>query len=174
MKQFLFILIQFLSITMVFSQDHGIFSQDVQANGEKYIQLEKYGSAKVKKYRIGTEFTFFTNKEWRTEYIENIISKDSIIVFTNGYVKLNDIEKISIHSWRQNTLKILRKSLYVFGGSWAFYSLFDPENYKGNFIFAGSNIAAGYIVGKFARPKIIHLGKRRRLRLMEINLIQKK
>ena len=172
MRQFLFILIQFLSITMIYSQDHGIFSPDVQATGEKYIQLEKYGSAKVKKYRVGTTFTFYTNGDWRTEDIENIISKDSIIVFTNGYVKVGDIEKISIASWKQRFFKVQEKALISFGGAWAIYSIFDPKNYKTNYIFAGSTIATGFLLGKLARPKIIKLGKRRRLRLMEINLKQ--
>ena len=171
MKQFLFILIQFLSITMIFTQDHGIFSLDTQLEGEKYIQLEKYGSAKVKKYRVGAELTFFVNGEWRTEYIENVISKDSIIVFTNGYSKVTEIEKLSISSWRQRFFLTQKKALIAFGGAWAFYSLFDPDNYKTNYIFSGSIITSGFLLGTLAKPKIIRLKKKKhRLRLMEIKI----
>ncbi len=171
MKQFLFILIQFLSITMIYTQDHGIFSLDTQVEGEKYIQLEKYGSAKVKKYRVGTELTFFVNDEWRTEYIEDVISKDGIIVFTNGYVNVAEIEKLSIHSWKQNFFSVQKKALISFGGAWAFYSLFDPDNYKVNALFSGSVITTGFLLGRLTKPKIIRLKKRRhRLRLMEIRI----
>ena len=142
--------------------------------GQKFLQIEKYGSAKVKKYYIGDDLNFqlVGDKTWYTGTIQDLIIDDDIIILADRYVRLEDIRTLrKYRDWSQS----LGNKLFVFAGSWLFFSaagaLFAGWELKWDTaIIAGSALATGWIIKKFFKYKKYKIGKKRRLRMLDITI----
>jgi len=145
------------------------------ASAQRFIQMEKYGSAKVKKYYIGEEITYklkeFPN-DWTTSVIEDIVMEENIIIFNNRTVNLDEL--IAIRSFKPSRWSVpVAKNLYRFGLSWGVLSLLSP--------LAGTPItwaaaivpavafATGFLIKSIFKHRSYKLGKRRWLRMLDMN-----
>jgi len=143
-----------------------------------FLQMEKYGSTKVKKIAIGSEVTFLLHGEdeyWRTEFIENLIPEKNIIVFTNGMVNVEDIaafRKFTIGKWAKG----FAYNMYTFGASWGIYtvigSIFTDEAELSwrTAIIVATSFVVGFIVQKTIQHRTYRFGKKRRLRILDMRI----
>lgn len=144
-------------------------------SAQKILQLERFGSAKVKKFYIGDELTYRVkgDKTWYTGTIQNLIIEENIILFENRFIKL---ENITILRERQGWSQKLGNQLYFFALSWLGFSsagtLVGWEFRWDTVIIAGSAVATGWLIKKIFKYKKYKIGKKRRLRLLDLTLIK--
>ncbi len=142
-----------------------------------YLQLEKRGSFKVTRYAEGDEVCFKLKgkyQDFRTEYIERIIPEEHIIVFTNGMVHVDNIAAIKSFK-RSKWSNPLGISLINFGLGWGVFSLGavfagTPLTWT-TAVVVGTAVTIGWLVRKVFRYKIYKIGTRRRLRILDLNVI---
>ncbi len=160
MKRILLCLALFLSLANVF--------------GQRFVQLEKSGSLRISKFYIGDEITFRlgTEKYWYTETIQDLLIDDNIILFTHRGVKPEDIS--AIRSFRnRGWSRAWGLKLYVFGTAWGGFSLLGP--FAGipltslAWIVPATSIVTGFIIQKLFKSRTLKIGKKRRLRMMNLN-----
>lgn len=162
MKQFLVFVFLFFLCSYVF--------------GQTFVQLERSGSLKVKRYYIGDELTFQLNGEnyWYVETIQDILLKDNLILFSNRGVKPEEITAIKSFKNRRwsNAWGI---NLYVFGLGWGGFSLLGPLAGipLSNLAWAVPVVAwtTGFLIQKIFKSKKLKIGTKRRLRLMSLDFI---
>ncbi len=140
---------------------------------QKYLQIEKYGSAKTEKLAIGTTITFRLKgekKQWRTEKITELYPNDSLILTEQRLVKL---DKIVAFQKQRALPRILGNKLMQFGAAWLVYGgighLAGYRYQKGDFILSGSAIVGGYLLKKSLSQYQIHFGTRHRLRIVDLS-----
>lgn len=142
---------------------------------QKVLQIEKYGSPKTEKIQIGSVIDYrLTGEEaFREGYIEDIRVEDSLIVFGDRYVNVHDIAELRFpRSWG----KTVGTSLMIFGGSWSGFALLgyatdgNPETSYSGRDAAVTVVAAGlgYALAKLVRYRKVRIGKRYRLRLLDL------
>jgi hypothetical protein len=144
-------------------------------NAQKFIQMEKYGSAKVKKYYIGDELTYKLREypnDWTTGVIEDIILAENLVVFTNRAVKLGEIT--DIRSFKPVRWSVpLAKNLYRFGVSWGVFSLLGPlvdtPITWAAAIVPASAFVTGFLIKRIFKQRTYRLGKRRWLRMLDMD-----
>lgn len=141
---------------------------------QKFMQIEKYGSLKVKKYYIGDNLTYQLkgDKTWYAGRIQDLLVDDELIVFANRFIKMDDIR--NIRTRREWTQKV-GTQLYWFSASWLFFSgtaaLVNIWTLRWDTaIIAGSAIIVGWVLKKFFKYKKYKIGKRRRLRMLDLNM----
>ncbi len=142
--------------------------------GQKFLQIEKYGSPKVKKFYIGDDLTYRIkgDKTWYTGTIQDLIIAEDIILFENRFVKMGDITMMRKRlGWSQK----IGTQLYIFAGSWLFFSGTAAlvgwwEVRWDTAIIAGSALVTGFLIKKIFKYKKYKFGKRRRLRMLDISI----
>jgi hypothetical protein len=146
-------------------------------SAQKYLQIEKYGSAKTEKLAIGTTITFRLKgekKHWRTEKITELYPNDSLILTEQRLIKLGNIVAFQ----QQRALpRILGNKLMQFGTAWLLYGaighLAGYRYQKGDFLLSGGTIAGGYLLKKSLSSYQIHFGTRHRLRIVDLSFGKK-
>ena len=143
------------------------------AFAQKVLQIEKYGKASTKKLYIGEQITFQLkgSKDWHSEILVDIKVKEQILLFTNRYVKVDDI--VTLKTFKNASMaRNLQFSLYTFAASWAFFSLgstlFGEPLTNLAWQVPASSLALGWTIRKLFDSKKIRIGKRRRLRVLDI------
>lgn len=142
---------------------------------QKVLQLERFGSPKVKKFYIGEDLNYqlIGDKTWYTGTIQNLIVEENIILFENRYVKLDDIRTLRK---RLHWSKTIGNQLYVFAGSWLVFSaagtLVGWELRWDTAIISGSALVSGWLIKNIFKYKKYKLGKKRRLRLLDLTLVK--
>ncbi|HHS95178.1 MAG TPA: hypothetical protein ENJ45_01205 [Phaeodactylibacter sp.] len=139
---------------------------------QKFLQMEKYGSPKVKKFYIGDELTYKIKDypdDWTTATIEDLLIEDNIIVFSNRTVRLEDI--IAIRKDRRLPLAVAN-SLYTFGLTWGVLSLLDgltgnPLKWSAATVPATA-FTIGFLAKRIFKHRNYRMGKRRWLRMLEV------
>jgi len=150
-----------------------------KVHAQIFVQLEKSGTTKVTKFSIGDELTFRLKgdkKYWRTEAIEDIIPEESLIVFTNGMVKVGDIDALRDFSGNRwsNSVKY---NLWIFGASWAVFSLLDAgvrnssEFRRDAWAVPAASFVLGWVIRQIFKKKTYQLGKKRWLRLLDMTVL---
>ncbi|MFT5164844.1 MAG: hypothetical protein ACI8P3_000067 [Saprospiraceae bacterium] len=146
--------------------------------GQKFLQMEKYGSLKVKKYYLGDEITYQINgdKTWYTETIQDLIIEENIILLANRYLKISDIKTIKSFKSREWS-KRTGIQLYGFAGAWILFSVggalaSDWELRWDTAIIAGTAIVTGFLIQKIFKSKKYKIGKKRKLRMLDITMIK--
>lgn len=145
---------------------------------QKVLQIEKYGNPKSEKIHIGSilDYRLAGEEDFREGYIEDFKVEDSLIVFGDRYVNVNDIAELRFpRSWG----KAAGISLMIFGGSWSGLALLgyatdgDPNTNYSRRDAAVSIVSAGlgYALAKLIRYRKVRIGKRFRLRLMDLRFI---
>lgn len=143
--------------------------------GQKVLQLERFGSAKVKKYYIGEDLNYqlVGDKTWYQGTIQDLIVDEGIILFEDRYIKVEDIKTLRK---RQRWSKNIGNQLYIFGASWLVFSaagtIVGWELRWDTAIISGSAIATGWLIKNIFKYKKYKLGKKRRLRLLDLTLIK--
>lgn len=145
-----------------------------EASGQRLLQIETYGKAKTKKIFIGEQITYAqTGMEgWHTSYIEDILPAQGRLALSDRYLVVSNITALRYRSaWPG-----VGTSLMTFGTAWAGYALigytFDG-NPETNFsaldaVVGGTSILAGLAMRRFLKYKTIKIGKRKRLRLLDL------
>jgi hypothetical protein len=145
---------------------------------QKVLQIEKYGSPKTEKIHIGSviDYRLEGEENFREGYIEDIRVEDSLIVFGDRYVNVHHIAELRFpRSWG----KVVGTSLMIFGGSWSGLALLgyatdgDPETNYSTTDAAVTVVSAGlgYALAKLVRYRKVRVGKRYRLRLLDLRFI---
>ena len=141
---------------------------------QKILQLEKYGSLKNQRYYIGEQISYQLKDDdtWYRETINDLLIEENIILFANRAVRLEDIaaiKRIDNRAWSKG----MGLKLYVFGASWAFFSLVGtiwlPLTWAALIVPAVS-FTVGFILQKVFKTKTIKLGKKRWLRMLDITM----
>ena len=141
---------------------------------QKFLQIEKVNSLKVRKFYIGDEITFQVEDfpdYWRTEIIDNILVEEEVLLFSQGMVNVGDIKAIRTYDTRPlaNRASI---GLYSFGAGWVFFSLADAllggALTWSVAIVSGTAFATGFIFKQIFKHRTHKIGKRKRLRLLDL------
>jgi len=145
--------------------------------GQKFVQMEKYGTLKVKRYYIGETLTFRLegDKYWYTDVITDILPDDGLIVFANRAVKVKDITFLkSFHNaaWSKG----LAMKLYIFAGSWLVFNFGGlPLGWTLSALtwqVPVVAVATGFIIRILFKSRKYKIGKRRWLRLLDLSMVK--
>lgn len=151
------------------------------AFGQRVLQLEKRNSTKTVKFSIGDEITYKLagDEDWYKAYIEDIKPDDGIVLFNNRLVQ---VENIVALRFDRNWPRPLERQLYVFGLGWAVFATLDKlvldldvvnEEASWGFVIipAATAVVTGFLIGKIFKTKIIKIGNKRRLRLLDLEVV---
>ena len=86
--------------------------------------MEKRGKIETKKYYLGEELTFQLKggSDWYTDVMIEIKVEEGIIIFSERFLKVEDIKTIKSYKNAQFANR-MEKSLYSFGAAWLLFSL---------------------------------------------------
>lgn len=144
------------------------------AFSQKFLALERYGKAKNIRIPIGTVITYQIREGqgWYTSEIVDLNFKDSLVIFPKIAMPLKNIVALR---YDQNWAKGIGTSLRLFGLSWSGLALMgtltdkNPDtNYEwSDAIVTGSAYATGFLLPRIFKHRVVELGKRKRLRIMD-------
>ncbi len=146
---------------------------------QQYLQIEKRNSTKVRRFVAGDviEYKMKGKQEaWKTEEIQRIVVENDILIMPNGMIKIADIEKLRFERYLTNALQ---KILYTFGASWAFWKTVGTIIKKDSFerrdiAIIGTSLGAGYLIRKAFKYRVMKMGYKRRLRVIDLNFLPAK
>lgn len=144
-------------------------------SAQKILQIERYGKPQSERFFIGDMLTYQLRGDdfFREGYIEDFRVSDSLIVFGDRYVKVDEIEMLRFpRQWS----RVAGTSLMVFGGAWSGFALVgyatdkDPDTQYStrDAVISGAAVATGFGLQKLFPFKKVRLGKRARLRLLDL------
>lgn len=138
-----------------------------------FVQLEIYNSANVKKYAPGQKLVFKTkdlSDDWLRRNIVEIKYQDSLIIFENSFVHVNDITQVRVFNPVPFTIA---KGLYLFAAqSLVFGGVSDLVNGTFNWqlvTFTVAPTALGIFLDKISYKKYT-MGKNSRVRLLDLRM----
>lgn len=144
------------------------------AFSQKFLALERYGKAKNIRIPIGTVITYQVREGqgWYTSEIVDLNFKDSLVIFPRIAMPLKNIVALR---YDQNWAKGVGTSLRMFGLSWSGLALMgtltdkNPDTHYelSDAIVTGSAYATGFLLPRIFKHRIVELGKRKRLRIMD-------
>ncbi len=146
-------------------------------SAQVWLQMEKRGSARTVKFRPGEVLTWRMagDRTWYREELVRLIPEDSIVVFANRYVKLDQITAIRSFAGSRWS-KPLSRQLYLFGLSWSGYALIasifdetDPYD-RSDLSVTLTSFATGFVLHQMFKSRTFRLGKRRRLRIVDLRI----
>jgi len=144
---------------------------------QKLLQIEKVGTLKTQRYYIGDEVIFQlageTEDYWFREKIVDILVDSKAVLFTNRLVKIADITKIRTFK-DQAWSKGLSNKAFLFAGSFMGLSLIAAAVTEfmlrtATVVIPGTVIVVTLIIRFIFRRKTYRMGKRRRLRVLDLN-----
>ncbi len=141
--------------------------------GQKFLQIEKRGSLKVVKYYIGDDINYRLkgDKTWYTGTIQDLIIDENIILFANRYIRMDDVQTLRK---RKKWSGSVGRQLYYFAGSWLFFSaagtLVGWELRWDTVIIPATAVVVGWLIKKIFKYKKYKIGKKHRLRMLDLNL----
>ncbi len=151
---------------------------------QRILQLEKRNSTKTIKFRMGDELTYrlAEDDDWYTAFIEDIQPELGIVLLGNRLVEIESIVALRFdRSWPKG----LERQFYNFGLGWAVFATLDKfvldldalgEEPSWGFVLipAAAFVVSGFIIGKVFEHKKVKIGKRRRLRLLDMEVVPAK
>ena len=155
-----------------------VFLTSVQS--QKILQIEKVNSLKSIRYFVGDEITYKLKSDpdyWYTEIISDVIPQDSIVILQIGYVHLKEIAEIKVTDARKWSVLIGNK-LVQFGLSWGFWSVVGGTFSSTPIGWAALTVplvsaGVGSIIKFLFKSKRHKIGKRKRLRLLDLSFPRK-
>lgn len=148
---------------------------------QKTLILEKRGTTKTKRFYEGDEITYRLKGEdvWETATIIQMIPSQNILVLDKLYIKVDEISALLKRKNRRVT-NGLSSQLYVFGTAWITYTAIDDlvvserrTDWEAAAYVGGTSFLVGTLLRLLPKKKIIKLGKKRRLRLLDLTPIAK-
>lgn len=143
---------------------------------QKVLILEKRGTTKTKRFYEGDEITYRIKGEkvWETSTIVEMIPKENILVLDRIYVKVDEIEAL-LKVKNQRVANGLSTQLYVFGTAWAAYTAIDDlvvskrkTDWEAAAYVSGTSFVLGTLLRLLPKTKTLKIGKKRRLRLLDL------
>ena len=145
---------------------------------QKVMQLEKYGKVKAQKFFIGDEITYqlVDDDYWRTAAITDINPENNYILLDERLVSINKI--IGLKSFKnQGWSKGIGQQLNRFALGWIVFGLADKFIFDGAreaswgliLIPAGTGLISGWLLPRIFKERILKIGKKRKLRLLDLN-----
>ncbi|HKK76444.1 MAG TPA: hypothetical protein VJ953_15295 [Saprospiraceae bacterium] len=145
------------------------------AYGQKVLQIEKFGSPKTEKIEMGTLLTYQVNDDdiWSEGYIRDLRIDQNIIEFDDRFVKLDNITALR---YERNWPRQIGTQLALFGLAWSGYALIgtltdgNPDtNYQwSDAAVTGAAAGIGFSLPLFIGDRTVKLGKRKRLRMLDL------
>ena len=147
-----------------------------KVDAQQYLQIEKRNSAKVRRFVVGDiiEYKMKGKQEsWKIEEIQRIVVENDILIMPNGMIKISDINKLRFERYWTNAVQ---KSAYTFGASWAFWKTVGTIIKKDSFerhdvAIVGTSLAAGYFIRKAFKYRVLKMGYKRRLRVIDLSFL---
>jgi len=142
---------------------------------QKLLQLEQSGTLNTTRFYIGQELIFQlrnNDKGWYTRTITDIDVEGGRLIFYNHPVHIDSISMIKLP--RSNGMQIVGGALQVGGANAMLFSIAYPifQNQPVNWAgvgFGALGIAIGTALRKLFKTKKFVIGKRKRLRLLDLS-----
>lgn len=149
------------------------------ATAQQFLRIERGGRAKTEKIPVGAEITYRLDgdRDWRTGYIEQLILEENIVVFGKQFVRLDQIDAIRFN---RRLVRPFGYKLYQFAAAWTLYSgiatLVSDEYQPTTFDYGvvGGSLVSGFILERLLRYRTVRFGKRRRLRIVDLEVRKQK
>jgi len=153
-----------------------LFGLGIQSNSaQTVLYMELMKEEKPIKYYEGQTLSFKSTAfpdEWQNVMITRIIDEEKIITYDGGLLKLDDITAIRRErSWPL----VVGYGLQTFGFSWLVFgglAHFTTDNFDfgvDTAVIGGTALATGWIVRKFFRYKKYKIGRRVRLKILDLS-----
>ncbi len=144
---------------------------------QKVLQVERIGSPQTQKIHTGEtiEYRLRGEEEFRLGYIEGFNVADSLIVLGDRYLHINDIGALR---FQRPTARQAGRALMIFGASWTAIgatgsaldnnpdTVYDTQDV----IISGTALALGYAIDRIFRNRVKRIGRKFRLRLLDLNI----
>jgi len=150
------------------------------AHAQKVLQIEKRNSPKTTKLFIGDAFSYrlYGTERFRTAYIEDLLVEEKLIATVDRYIPMDSIAALR---YDQSFGKIARVSLYTFGAAWSGLALVGTATDKNpdtsyrwsDAIVTGTSGVLGWLSGKLFSGRKLKMGKKRRLRMLNLSPVGK-
>lgn len=148
---------------------------------QKVLQIEKRGVAKTKKIFIDAELTYQVKGDdyWYRGAIKDFLVEENIIVFYDRFVH---VDSIAAFRYDRQKMGALGKQVLWFGLAWSAYALVgtatdgNPETHYewSDAAVTGASALTGWIIPKLFRYKLVKFGKRKRLRLLDLSILNER
>lgn len=160
---------------MVLIFGFGFFISEAQV----FVQLEKSYSTRKWRFYPNSSITYKlkgNDNAWKTATIQRVMPENSLFITENGIVKLEDIATVRFH---RPFPRFFEKKMYVFAGAWAFFNVIgelikEDKFTKNDAIIVGSSAGSGFLVKQFFKNKNCKIGKKYRLRTLDLNFQERK
>ena len=142
-------------------------------SAQKFLQLEKVGSFKVKRFYAGDEVTFQLHEDdtWYSEEISELLVDDGMVLFSNRVVAIKDIRAIKSFAM-QRWSKPLSNQMFNFTIGWTVFSLGGTlAGWKlntGTIVIPVTALLTGFLIRKIFHHRTWRIGNHRRLRLLDL------
>ena len=144
-------------------------------SAQKVLQIEQYGKPQAEKIFIGDPITYQLRGEdiFHNSYIEGIQVDDSLLILSDRYVNVYDISALR---YERNWPRATGISLFWFGIGWSGFAAIgtavdgnDETRYQwSDAIVSASAIGLSFAIPLLFKHKTIRIGKRKRLRLLDL------
>jgi len=147
------------------------------SEAQKFMQMEKRGSTKVKRYYPGDDILFKVKDdvEWQDAIIHDILVDENLILLGTGkLINIDDI--IAIKSIKgAGWSKAIANKFYLFGINWTVLSLItELVGYWsftwGTAIIAIGAVVTGWLIHTIFKSRVYKIGKKRKLRLLDLTM----
>jgi hypothetical protein len=142
---------------------------------QEFLQIEVQNDPETIKYGLGQKIVIKTkqNDEWQAIALRKFIYETGTILYDQGMLQVDDI--VAIRETRPG-VGALSVALTTFGGAWLAYGLISQGlDNKAEFgtkeiVIGVAALATGWGVKKAFYKRDFHIGKRYRLRLMDMRM----
>ncbi len=147
----------------------------LSVSGQRYLQLETINDPQTLKYVENQKITYMskTLPEWQTRKIEKLMIADSLVLFYDGFMRLNDFDAIQTKRPAVGAASI---TLGTFGAGWLAFAVVDELYQPGRqldtqtLVIGGAGLLLGYTLNKFFYKRTHKLGNRYRLRMIDLSI----
>lgn len=145
------------------------------AKAQVFLQLEMRNDTETIKFRRGDVLTFKTKtqpKDWISREIIDMKVSENVVLFEDGFRHLDEIISIRLH---RRTFDDLTKMIQKFAVGWLVFgglSLLVVPNSTlplgALLVSSGAFYGTGWLLNKLFKYRIVKLGNRYRLRLLDL------
>jgi len=142
--------------------------------GQIFLQLEVDREVVPLRFAPGDMLVYKsaeTGDDWQTRRIERLIADDQIIVFADNWLNIQDLTYVKV---RNQPGWVVGKILTTFGSAWFVFGgiahlATDYDFTWRDFTIGAVGVGLGWLITKFASSRTYKLGKKHRLRIVDIS-----
>lgn len=142
--------------------------------GQIFLQLEVDREVVPLRFAPGDMLVYKsaeTGDDWQTRRIERLIAEDQIIVFADSWLNIQDLTHVKV---RNQPGWVVGKILTTFGSAWFVFGgiahlTTDYTFTWRDFTIGAVGVGLGWLITKFASSRTYKLGKKHRLRIVDIS-----